>query len=161
MERERCPVSLQLLHPNSPAFSPPLMSFLTVSCSLISCVAPACSLPVSVLYRSPCVISSTPWSAPVQLALFKCQTDIFYCPLGISTWSPLRKFIFNRVKAHFNISSPNLWVVAWKKKKNPNILLLCYFMLVNNSILLSSLFYRQRRWIIELKIKVALGRKSI
>lgn len=34
-------------------------------------------------------------------------------------------------------------------------------MLVKNSILLSSLFYRQRRWIIELKIRVALGRKSI
>ena len=49
MERERCPASLQLLHPNSSEFSPALMSFLTVSCSLIwSCVAPACSLPVSV-----------------------------------------------------------------------------------------------------------------
>lgn len=48
-----------------------------------------------------------------------------------------------------------------KKKKNPNILLLCYFMLFNNSMLLSSLFYRQRRWIIELKIRVALGLKSI
>ena len=41
-----------------------------------------------------------------SLPLFKCQTDIFYCPLGISTWSLLRKFIFNRVKTHFNISSP-------------------------------------------------------
>lgn len=67
MERKRYPASLQLLHPNSFEFSPSLTPFLTVSCRVSSGHVWLLHAPFlfrSMLDHSPCMISSTPWSAP-------------------------------------------------------------------------------------------------
>lgn len=73
----------------------------------------------------------------------------------------LKPFQLFMASSHQAISISPLPIWGSCLKKTWIYFLLCYFMLFNNSMLLSSLFYRQRRWIIELKIRVALGLKSI
>lgn len=91
------------------------------------------------------------------LALLTCK--IKTSSTNAEQLKPFQLFMASATKPFQYLLSQS--VGSCLKKKNPNILLLCYFMLFNNSMLLSSLFYRQRRWIIELKIRVALGLKSI
>ena len=76
-ERERCPASLQLLHPNSsecpllgcPSSQSPVEAH-PVTCG--SCLLPAC---LCLLYHSPCVICSTPWSStyPIFKSIILCH----------------------------------------------------------------------------------------
>lgn len=72
--RERCPASLQL---SQTLLSVPLLgSLLAVSCQgLTWSWAPACSPATCLLYHSPCVICSTPWSSnhPIFKSIILCH----------------------------------------------------------------------------------------